>query len=96
MRPSVPTATSTASNARKTASFLRQGGAANEDSGIGVGVLGMLTWPSIDIIDEDDDDIKSRTGWGVGGWVGGNRNGRVGFVGEFIYGVRKVKTTMER
>ena len=86
-----PTATSTASNARKTRASSRQGGAANEDSGISVGVLGMLTWPSIDIIDEDDDSIKSRTGWGVGGWVGGNRNGRIGFVGEFIYGVRKVR-----
>jgi hypothetical protein len=82
------TATSTALNAR-AASFLRQGGAANEDSGIGVGVLGMLTWPSIDVIDEDA-NINSRTGWGVGAWVGGNRNGRVGFVGEFIYAVRRV------
>lgn len=85
-----PTATSTTSTARSAASFLRQGGAANEDSGISVGVLGMLTWPSIDVIDQVT-NIKSRTGWGVGGWVGGNRNGRIGFVGEFIYGVRKVK-----
>ena len=82
-----------APKARTGASFLRQTQTVqvndNEDSGIGVGVLGMLTWPSIDVVDQVS-DIKSRTGWGIGGWVGGNRNGRVGFVGEFIYGVRKV------
>jgi Outer membrane protein beta-barrel domain len=86
-----PDATTVSLRRKEVASFLRQGGAANEDSGVSFGVLGMLTWPSIDIIDEDDDEIKSRTGWGVGGWVGGNRNGRIGFVGEFIYGVRKAR-----
>ena len=85
-----PTATGTALNARNTTSFLRQGGAADEDSGIGFGVLGMLSWPNIDVVD-DVTDLNSKTGWGVGAWVGGNRNGRVGFVGEFIYAVRKVE-----
>jgi len=88
-----------APNARTGASFLRQVQAVqvndNEDQGIAVGVLGMLTWPSINVIDESDDHIKSRTGWGVGGWIGGNRNGRVGFVGEFIYGVRKATSQEE-
>jgi hypothetical protein len=70
------------------ASFLRQGGAANEDSGIGVGVLGMLTWPNFDPELDEPIDVDGRSGWGIGGWVGGNRNGRIGFVGEFIYLVR--------
>jgi hypothetical protein len=84
-----PTASSTALNPRNVASFLRQGGAANEDSGIGFGVLAMLTRTSIN---EADDlvDVDSGTGYGFGAWVGGNRNGRVGFVGEFIYAIRKV------
>jgi hypothetical protein len=73
------------------ASYLRaiQGGAADEDSGIGVGVLGMITRTSLRG-DEDEGffDLDNKTGWGVGLWVGGNRNGRVGFVGEFIYLVR--------
>jgi hypothetical protein len=75
------------------ASFLRQGGAADEDTGIGVGVLGMLTWPSFDPELDEDIDVDGRSGWGIGGWVGGNRNGRVGFVGEFIYLVRKGRAT---
>ena len=70
------------------ASLLRQGGAANEDSGIGVGVLGMYTYASFDPELDDPIDVDGRSGWGIGGWVGGNRNGRVGFVGEFIYVVR--------
>jgi hypothetical protein len=82
-----PTATSTALRPRDVASFLRQGGAANEDSGIGVGVLGMITRTSVHL-DGDLFDINARTGWGVGMWIGGNRNGRIGFTGEFIYVVR--------
>jgi hypothetical protein len=84
-----PTATGTALNPRNVASFLRQGGAADEDSGIGFGVLGMFTRASVE---EADDliDVDSGTGYGFGAWVGGNRNGRVGFVGEFIYAIRKV------
>jgi hypothetical protein len=75
---------------RTRTSFLRQGGAADEDSGIGFGVLGMITRTSVDV-DDDLIDVNARTGWGVGAWVGGNRNGRVGFVGEFIYAVRNVQ-----
>jgi hypothetical protein len=83
------TATNTVLRPKNVASFLRQGGAADEDSGIGFGVLGMITRASID---EADDlvDVDGGTGYGFGAWVGGNRNGRVGFVGEFIYAVRKV------
>ena len=78
---------------RGRANFLRQGGAADEDSGIGVGVLGMITRTSFDV-DDDFFDINSRTGYGVGLWVGGNRNGRIGFTGEFIYVVRKAEDSL--
>ena len=74
-----------------------QGGSANEDSGIGFGVLGMITRTSWRVDDvEEFIDPDNKTGWGAGLWVGGNRNGRIGFVGEFIYLVRgddEFKTT---
>ena len=60
-----------------------QMGPAAEDNGIGFGVLGMITRSKIS--GDDFLDIKSRTGGGFGVWIGGNRNGRVGFTGEFIY-----------
>lgn len=74
-------------NPRSNVNFAAaQGGAADEDSGIGFGVLGMITRTSwkTDGVDEFF-DFDNKTGWGAGLWVGGNRNGRVGFVGEFIY-----------
>jgi hypothetical protein len=91
VRPLVATDRSASSSVLRpklNASFLRQGGAANEDSGIGFGVLGMITRASIDV-DDSPFDPDSRTGYGFGVWVGGNRNGRIGFVGEFIYLTRK-------
>ena len=67
----------------------RQGGAADEDSGIGVGALIMLTRTSYKADGVGDFfNLDNKSGWGAGLWVGGNRNGRVGFVGEFIYLVR--------
>jgi hypothetical protein len=85
-------------NPRPKATFMAtQGGAANEDSGIAFGVLGMITRTSWRVDDvEDFIDPDNKTGWGAGLWVGGNRNGRIGFVGEFIYLVRgddEFKTT---
>lgn len=82
-----PLASTSASRPARFASFLRQGGAANEDSGIGVGVLGMITRTSFRA-DDLEAFFDDRTGYGFGLWVGGNRNGRVGFVGEFIYLIR--------
>jgi hypothetical protein len=76
--------------ARSRANFLRQD---DDDSGIGIGVLGMITRTSFDV-DEDFFDINSRTGYGFGVWVGGNRNGLIGFTGEFIYVVRKAEDAL--
>jgi hypothetical protein len=75
--------------ARPAVSFAAQTVDDDDDQGIAIGVLGMLTrtsWRG----DEGEGlfDLDNRTGYGVGLWVGGNRNGRVGFVGEFIYLVR--------
>jgi len=82
-----PLVTTAAPAGRSRTSFLRQD---DDDSGIGVGVLGMITRTSFDV-DSDFFDINSRTGYGFGLWVGGNRDGLVGFTGEFIYVVRKAE-----
>jgi len=57
-----------------------------QDSGIGVGALGGLTFTSAS--GDDSEGIASGTGWMVGIWFGGNINGPVGFMGELSY-VRK-------
>jgi hypothetical protein len=81
-----PLVSTSTSRPARFASFLRQGGS-NDDSGIGFGVLGMITRTSYRA-DGLADFFDDRTGYGFGVWVGGNRNGRVGFVGEFIYLIR--------
>ncbi len=59
----------------------------NGDSGgVGVGVEALAGFPSISNVDPS---LNAKTSYGFGLWVGGNRNGRVGFVGEFIYLIRK-------
>jgi hypothetical protein len=61
-------------------------GPSAEDSGISVGVLGMITRTDYKADGVSDFfDISNKTGYGFGLWIGGNRNGRVGFTGEFIY-----------
>lgn len=62
-----------------------------QDSGPGVGVLGMVTRNSVrtDGVSEFF-DLESRTGWGAGLWFGGNKDGLFGFTGELIYADRKV------
>jgi hypothetical protein len=63
-------------------------------SGLGIGALGGITWTTAntenDIIDTTFD---SGTGWMAGLWFGGNRDGRVGLMGEFSYVVKKNTVT---
>lgn len=58
----------------------------SNDSGVGVGALGGLTFTSA--AGDDSEGIASGTGWMIGIWFGGNVNGAVGFMGELSY-VRK-------
>jgi hypothetical protein len=62
----------------------------NEDEGIGVGVLGLLGFPSLRGTNLNT-SLDAKSTYGVGLWVGGNKNGRVGFTGEFIYLVKKIE-----
>jgi hypothetical protein len=69
-----------------------------EDQGIGVGVLaGIVRTKLTATEDEEDlsDFFESRTGTMLGGWVGGNMNGRLGFTGEFIYLIRKTDVDVD-
>ena len=60
----------------------------DSDQGIGIGALGGL---NIAIPTGEDAEIaKSGTGWIVGIWFGGNRNGRVGFMGELNFAEKKI------
>lgn len=55
------------------------------DEGIGVGVLGGWTNSTVKGSAEDEAALKARNDYMFGAWVGGNRNGRVGFLGEANY-----------
>jgi hypothetical protein len=57
------------------------------DSGVGFGVLGGFNRTSLR--GDDLEDISGGSGPMFGIWFGGNRNGRVGFMGEANYVVKK-------
>jgi len=59
------------------------------DQGVGIGALGGFTVTSSR--GEDSDCCSSGTGAIFGIWFGGNRNGRVGFMGELNYAQKKIK-----
>jgi hypothetical protein len=56
--------------------------------GIGIGVEAMAAFPNLR---DASAGLEAKTGYGFGLWVGGNRDGRVGFVGEFIYLVKTIE-----
>ena len=58
------------------------------DAGIGFGVIYGIVRPSF----KDDDaqfTLSNKTGWKVGIFFGGNRDGAVGFWGKLLYKVKK-------
>jgi hypothetical protein len=66
----------------------------NEDGGIGIGLSAGITRDSLDA-EGADDLFKTKTGTLFGLWIGGNKNGVVGFTGEFNYLRRKAGTDDE-
>jgi outer membrane protein with beta-barrel domain len=60
-----------------------------QDHGIGVGVLAGMSRSQLTGGDNIEEFIDTRIGTMLGGWVGGNMNGLIGFTGEFIYIWRK-------
>lgn len=63
-----------------------QGNQGNSDNGVGFGIEGGMTRASIH--GGDVADLDSRNGLMGGIWFGGNRNGRLGFMGEITYVVK--------
>jgi hypothetical protein len=63
------------------------------DAGIGFGVIYGIVRPSF----KDDDaefTLSNKTGWKVGIFFGGNRDGTVGFWGKLLYKVKKSEATV--
>ena len=60
------------------------------NSGLGIGALGGINWTTVKP-DTNDFEISfdGGTGWQLGIWFGGNRDGRVGLMGEVSYLVKK-------
>jgi hypothetical protein len=63
-----------------------------EDNGIGIGVDFGFTRDSLHASGAND-LFATKTGTLLGLWIGGNKNGIVGFTGEFNYLRRKAGTT---
>jgi hypothetical protein len=59
------------------------------DQGVGIGALAGFTRTSLR--GEDSEGTASGTGAMFGIWFGGNRNGRVGFMGEVNWVQKKIK-----
>jgi len=61
------------------------------DQGVGIGALGGVGITSFR--GDDTEGTSSGTGWLFGIWFGGNRNGRVGFMGELNYVDKRISIT---
>lgn len=55
------------------------------DEGIGIGILGGWTNSTLRGSPEDEAFLEPRNDFMLGGWVGGNRWGRLGFLGEINF-----------
>ena len=60
------------------------------NTGLGIGALGGISWTTIRTEQQTGLDFNTGTGWQAGIWFGGNRDGRVGLMGELSYAVKKV------
>ena len=70
--------------------FAQGAGQTQVNTGLGIGALGGVSWTTVRTENEVDFDFKSGTGWQAGIWFGGNRDGRVGLMGEVSYAVKKI------
>jgi hypothetical protein len=61
----------------------------DDHGGIGIGIEGGITRNTITGPSAPTDFFDTRTGTLVGVWIGGNKPGPVGFVGEFLYLFRR-------
>lgn len=68
-------------------------GSGQVNTGLGIGALGGINWTTVRTENETDVDFSSGTGWQLGIWFGGNRDGRAGLMGEISYATKKVTGT---
>jgi len=67
-------------------------GGGQQNTGVGIGALGGLTFTTANADSAPADiDLKGDKGFLVGIWFGGNRDGRVGVMGELSYVTKKIK-----
>lgn len=67
---------------------------AQVNTGLGIGALGGLTFTSVSTETNDFDlSTDSGSGFVLGIWFGGNRDGRAGLMGELNYAKKKIKIT---
>ena len=57
------------------------------DAGIGFGIIYGIVYPAFS--SDDFPNISNKTGWKLGIFFGGNRDGTVGFWGKLLYKVKK-------
>ncbi len=57
------------------------------DAGIGFGIIYGIVYPAFSSVDFPN--ITNKTGWKLGIFFGGNRDGTVGFWGKLLYKVKK-------
>jgi len=61
------------------------------NTGLGIGALGGATFSKLACSEGDCPNPESGTGYMFGIWFGGNRDGRVGLMGEVSYATKKAK-----
>ena len=70
--------------------FAQGAGQTQVNTGLGIGALAGISWTTIRTEEDPGFDFTSGTGWQAGIWFGGNRDGRLGLMGEVSYAVKKV------
>jgi len=70
--------------------FAQGAGQTQVNTGFGIGALAGVSWTTVRTENDLDVDFNSGTGWQAGIWFGGNRDGRVGLMGEVSYAVKKI------
>jgi hypothetical protein len=61
---------------------------ARAQGGIGIGAEGLVAFPEVTNVSEG---LDAKAAYGGGLWIGGNKGGAVGFVGEFLYVVKTIE-----
>ena len=76
-----------------TPAFAQGAGQTQVNTGFGIGALGGISWTQVRTEEETTAEFASKTGWQLGIWFGGYRDGRAGLMGEISYATKKVSVT---